>query len=377
MKKRRKFRTAVFVILAVMTVFISHVSFAQEPDEIKIKVDGVLLECDQPPVMVNERILVPLRTIFNALYADVEWLEETQTVFASKRFKTISLPIGSSQMFLDGETIQLDSPAILLNGRTMVPVRAVSEALGAEVLWDQDSNTVIISGVHENHYISDHYIKETIKSDDGQYDLLKISVSYPQIRNDENNTYIDELNQILKDNAGKSFESLKEEYVPAAREFYNEVLLNEPEMKSTNLPFEVTQKFDIPYDNNDIISMVMMTYWWTGGAHPNSIKTSVTYDLKNGKELKLTDIFNKSQSEINAMIIEAFTEQINENPDGYFNDSAELVKEEIENVGFYLSDEGITFYFNPYAIAPYVAGYPSVTLSFDSKYGFIDSFIRN
>lgn len=377
MNMRRTIKRVILALVIVFTTFSLSLSFAQEANEIKIIVDGSVLESDQPPIMVNDRVLVPLRSIFNALYADVEWIEETQTVIANKRLQTISLSIGSNEMYINGEAISLDSPAILVNGRTMVPVRAISESLGAKVWWDENNNTVVVSSSPQAHYISDHYIKETIKSDDGRYDLLNIIVSYPQIRNDENNAFIDQLNETLETDAQKSFESIKEVYVSIAKEIYNEVILQEPEMMYAALPFEMTERFDITYDDNDMISIVKLSTWWTGGAHPNSVKTSVTYDLQSGKELMLTDIFNKSQNEIYSMIIEEFTNLINQQPENYFEDSKDLLVEEIESVGFYLEENGITFYFNPYIIAPYVAGYPSLTLSVDRKYGFSDRFIDN
>ncbi|NLY43554.1 MAG: DUF4163 domain-containing protein [Clostridiaceae bacterium] len=373
-------KKTVIIILAMMIIFAGfpfEQGCAQETSEIKVIVDGLPLESDQPPILVNSRVMVPFRSILNALYADVDWIGETQTVVATKRFQTITLSIGSNEMYVNGEAKPLDSPAILVNSRTLVPVRAISEGFGAEVTWDGETKTVYIKSAQKEHYISDHYITEKIKSDDGQHELLKVSVSYPQIRNDKNNPYIDQLNETLKSDAQKRFESLKEEYIPSIKEFYNDVLLKEPEMLAYHLPYEVTQKFDITYDRNDILSIVNMLTWWTGGAHPNSTQSSVTYDLKNGKELALTDIFDKPQDEIKAMVIEAFTKDIDERPEYYFEDAKDTVAKEIENAGFYLEEDGIAFYFNPYDIAPYVAGYPTVKLNFDSKYGFFDRFLDN
>ncbi len=116
-----------------------------KPQTITVKVDGKAVEFDQPPVLENDRTLVPLRAIFEALGATVEWEDATQTVKASKGDIAISLQIGSKDMFVNGTTKVLDVPAKLLNSRTLVPVRAISEAFGCKVDWEDATQTVIIT----------------------------------------------------------------------------------------------------------------------------------------------------------------------------------------------------------------------------------------
>ena len=112
---------------------------------ISILLDDEYLELDQPPVIVNGRTLVPLRAIFEALGATVEWDGSTQTVTSTLKGTTLKLTIGSNVLYKNGTPITLDVPAQLINNRTMVPVRAVSEAFGANVKWDGDTRTVYIS----------------------------------------------------------------------------------------------------------------------------------------------------------------------------------------------------------------------------------------
>lgn len=122
--------------------------YAKEPlapqSFICVSVGGKLVPFDQPPVLENGRTLVPLRAIFEALGASVEWDAMTQTVKSVKDNTQISLQIGSSSMYVNGTAKTLDVPAKIINSRTLVPVRAVSEAYGASVEWDQYSQTVII-----------------------------------------------------------------------------------------------------------------------------------------------------------------------------------------------------------------------------------------
>lgn len=115
-------------------------------DEISVMVAGELLTFDQPPVIVNDRTLVPLRAIFEALGVIVDWDEETQTIAAQSGDNTvIKLQIGSDKMLVNGEEKTLDVPAQKINDRTLVPVRAISESLGCTVEWIEETNTVKIN----------------------------------------------------------------------------------------------------------------------------------------------------------------------------------------------------------------------------------------
>lgn len=112
---------------------------------ITVLVNGASVSFDQPPVVENGRTLVPLRAIFEALGANVGWDQDTQTVSASKSGIQISLKLGSTKMYVNGSAKTLDVPAKVINSRTLVPVRAVSEAFGCDVQWDGNTQTVIIT----------------------------------------------------------------------------------------------------------------------------------------------------------------------------------------------------------------------------------------
>lgn len=92
----------------------------------------------------SERTLVPMRDIFEAVGAVVQWDESTQTVIAVKDSSFVTLQIGSEKAFVNSEEKQLDVKALIKDDRTFVPLRFVSEALGADVEWDNDNYTVVI-----------------------------------------------------------------------------------------------------------------------------------------------------------------------------------------------------------------------------------------
>lgn len=113
--------------------------------EITVSVDGVLVDFDVIPYVENERTLVPMRAIFEKIGATVEWDENTQNITSTKDSKVVVLTLGSTNMMVDDTLVELDVPAKAINGRTFVPVRAVSEAFDCNVQWDDETKTVIIT----------------------------------------------------------------------------------------------------------------------------------------------------------------------------------------------------------------------------------------
>ena len=134
------------VVLAVMMVC-SIASFAvSAEDKITVTLNGTeIVFADQAPTIVDGRTLVPLRAIFEALGASVNWNGETRTVTSAKGDTAISLTIDTPTLIVNGEAKTLDVPAMIINGRTMVPARAVAEAYGVEVAWDGETRTVILT----------------------------------------------------------------------------------------------------------------------------------------------------------------------------------------------------------------------------------------
>lgn len=110
----------------------------------KVYVDDVEVEFDQEPVIIANRTVVPLRAIFEALGAEITWNQKTRTVTATKDGIAITLKIGEKSATKNGEKVELDQEAIALNGRTMVPVRFIGESFDTEVVWDQETGGIYV-----------------------------------------------------------------------------------------------------------------------------------------------------------------------------------------------------------------------------------------
>lgn len=133
------------LVLTMIVLSSSVISANAQATGIQVQVNGQVQSFDQTPIIVNDFTLVPMRDIFETLHAKVEWDGNTQKVTAKKDDRIITLVIGSKTGFVDGKPIPLDVEARIIEGRTMVPLRFVSEALGADVKWDSKTKTVSIS----------------------------------------------------------------------------------------------------------------------------------------------------------------------------------------------------------------------------------------
>ena len=118
--------------------------------DISIVMDGAKVESDTAPQITPEgRTIVPLRVISENLGAEVSWDGETKTVTAEKSGVSLSLVIGENSLELNGGKLELDSPAQIINGRTMVPLRVISESFGCKVDWDGETKTVFVTTAEE------------------------------------------------------------------------------------------------------------------------------------------------------------------------------------------------------------------------------------
>lgn len=99
----------------------------------------------QNPEIVNNRTMVPLRSIFETMGASVEWDNSTNTAIATRNNTTVKIQIGAYEIYKNNEKIEMDVPAQIVNGRTMVPVRVIAEVFGANVEWKANGNIVLIT----------------------------------------------------------------------------------------------------------------------------------------------------------------------------------------------------------------------------------------
>lgn len=135
-----KLRTLLLTAIAAAAMSIS--CFAQD---ITVTINGNIIDFpNQQPVVVEGRTLIPLRGVFDNIGYSIDWDGATKTVTLKNSEDTILINIGENGYYLNGEFQEIDVPAQIINGSTMLPLRAIGNAAGAEVLWDSNSKIATI-----------------------------------------------------------------------------------------------------------------------------------------------------------------------------------------------------------------------------------------
>lgn len=154
----------ILFVLCIMGIIIGSAVVVYAEETVDVYVNGEKLITDQPAIIYQDRTMVPLRAICEALNCKVTWDESTQTAIIENDVRMVSVQINNyylSKKFkntiYDEKAVQvaIDTPPILYNGRTLVPARAVSEALNMVVNWDAIRNRVNIDTSALDKFIND------------------------------------------------------------------------------------------------------------------------------------------------------------------------------------------------------------------------------
>ncbi len=166
-----------------------------QAESIKIIVHGNELQPDVPPMMIEGRVMVPLKAIFDAVKVDsVIWDDQTKTVVAAKGENVIVLQINDKMALINDGPIELDVAPQIINGRTMVPARFIAESLDLDVQWLNDEKTVVVTEKITDqweYYATDYFHIPLTTEESNQY-TVNASEKEMAIKFDEyNNAYIE------------------------------------------------------------------------------------------------------------------------------------------------------------------------------------------
>lgn len=320
--------------------------------DITVFVGGEVLECDPEPFIdSSSRILVPFRAIFEKLGATVDWNIKTKSIVCIKNDLTITLVIGSDKMLVNGSEVQIDSPAQVVDGRTFVPLRAISECMGASVTWDFNEKTAYIdfpefSAAKNGVYVEKTETVNKLITAKGDIPVFEAEVSYAVISGD--NKGIAKINSAIKDTADfliywgtNSFGSIDD----SAIERYNET------GSYNSMEADITVK----YADKKYISYISNVKCTTSAVYPLETKQSGVFDLDSGSIVTLDHILKDKTATLEEAK-EKFYELVEKNPDIYYPD----VQIDMNNTYYYLTEKGIVFGFNKQEIAPYATGFVEV-----------------
>ena len=141
-----KFKKLILTVIAVLAVSVPmSMSAYAENDVVTVMGDNETVEFDQNPVIIEGHTLVPVRAVFEKAGAEVMWVQPTQTATISRGDYVVTIKYGESVMYKNGTAIALEQPADVINNRTMIPVRAIAEAMDFSVTWDGHHSLILVS----------------------------------------------------------------------------------------------------------------------------------------------------------------------------------------------------------------------------------------
>ncbi|MBE5962164.1 MAG: DUF3298 and DUF4163 domain-containing protein [Lachnospiraceae bacterium] len=208
--------------------------------------------------------------------------------------------------------------------------------------------------------------REEIKSDQGEI-ILKVDYEYPQIINPMKDVGIENVNKELKAYAMERYESNMKDASQLTEEFLKNVNRSGNANRSSLLPFTMDLRYETTLDIPELVSFLWEESNYFGGAHPDTKWNGVVYDLRNGKKLEAGDILSIPEEQIKQYIAQAFQEKAKAETGMFFPEEVEKLSLLQFKYYFYLREEGMIFFLDPYQIAPYVAGRVEVILPYEKS----------
>lgn len=187
--------------------------------------------------------------------------------------------------------------------------------------------------------------------------LIEVNIAIPIISGAVNKPFQQKANRLLQKQA-----------LDFKREIEKQAKQNFVLSQQQGFPYHLhtaVSRFDVTYNQNGIVSIPVEFYSYTGGAHGITVKIPHNFDFNQGKELKLSDLFKKG-SRYQQVIVEEIVKQIEKEPDMYFGNAVDVVKELKDGQPYYLTPKGMVVYYGVYEIAPYAAGIREFLIPFST-----------
>ena len=291
------------------------------------------------------QIYLPARAISELLGFEVSWSQEDKTVSINGKDKMISINLKNMTEAVNQHESYLSYSPDIIGGRTYMRDDFYAENFSLKVQWDKENNVVTLVSLIENPImINTVQLNMETKA-------LKTTVKYPQIEGLADENIQNDINAIFKKHADNALlEGAKNatDLAPAVLEF--------PDMPGQ---CETYVDYQIKYNQNNILSLVLINYEYAGGAHGSTVQTAYTFDLKTGQQFALKDLF-KSGTDFTSILNNSIKAQLDERD--LTSALFEPFKGINENQNYFLSNKGLVVYFNQYEILPYAAGMPEFTV---------------
>ena len=333
----------------------------QNKDRLNVFYNDEIICFDVEPIIENGRTLVPFRAIFEAMGCAVYYSEEdgVESVYTHRAGDSLSFTIGENKMYFNGNEIELDVPAKIKDDRTLVPLRAISEAFECEVYWYEDTKTIHIYSPASAYVNSVEKNAEIITDDEGNV-LIEAIAYYPVFENHTEMPCLDAINTDYKWDADK--------FIEEARAKKEDALMLKKQMGDAFAPFVYELTYEQTYSVWGYLSFINYKYVDIGGAHPSTIMESRTYGVNSDVAMSVSDVIDEDELDVSLseFVTNLFVNKLKEiAPEETETYTYDYIKEYLGYVQFYLTKNSLVLYFNQGEIAPYELGVISVEIPYE------------
>jgi predicted secreted protein len=354
-KKTMTFFITVLISTLLLTGAIPAAASAAGSDT-SVLFDGRCLGA--PAVVDGQSIILPVRTVCEALGYDVAWSDAggVKTVVISKDGDTVTLDFTNQTITDNGHHYAADvrsgTGLELISNRAYMDSGLFSSIFALNTSYSTENSQVTLLRRLENTVsITTEKITSEIK-------YLNTTIQYPQLSGLADENVMSGINTLLKNaaqnalregqkNAGDMAQAIQDGYTGAVG------------------MCETYYDYTVAYNQNGLISIVLTDYQYAGGAHGTTVQSAYTVDLATGKTLQLSDLMNSGSAYIK-FIDAAVRKEIDRRIAA--GDLSEFDFSPFTDIGsnpeFYLSNDAIVFYFQQYAYFPYAAGIQEFSVKF-------------
>lgn len=356
---KKKF-AALLAVLLVFSAFAGTNSLALDSSA-SVTLDDTPL--DSQAFIIGDTVYVPVRSVCEALGYKMIWSDESglRTVTIRKNGDQVVLDLTNQKIDDRGHSFftPTDSSIRIISGRTYMESGLFDSIFSTYTKYDSEENRVDIRSVCENS------IFVSVGKIEYQEKYLKTTIQYPQISGLPDSLVQASINSVFK-HAALDAESQGRKNAAAMEQSFDKGYAGSPNQCETYFDYS------IKYNRNGLLSVVLTDYQYSGGAHGLTEQISYTFDLLAGRNLSLEDLM-QSGSGYRDYINSAIREEIDkreaagelvEIPGTKFYDIG-------ENPAFFLSNDGLVFYFQQYEYFPYAAGIQEFTIRYCDLKGML------
>ena len=290
-------------------------------------------------------------------------------------------PSAKTRCISTARKIALDVPAKIKDDRTLVPLRAISEAFECVVMWYGDTRDIYIYSESESFEVVSGKLSETITDDNGNI-LVEAVAYYPELKHPELG-YLDSVH--IVDIINEEYKFNAENFIAQAKESKADAALMREQMGEAFIPYVFELTYEQTYNIMSQISITNHMYVNMGGAHPTTTMESNTYISSADEALPLSEVIIEEALDVSLSeyVVNLFVEELKEiSPETADIFNHDYVLDCIGYLQYYLTKNSVVLYFNSGELAPNALGvisveipYSSGVLDVDMKYNSVDEYV--